>query len=147
MPKFPNTIIRVSAGVKAKLSLCLTKYHTIKTYPLLNYASHHKDVLGSGGMAPRILNLSTKWRWVVSFTPRPLYCRGKSPRHPLDRRLDGPQSLIWTWRWEENTPARSLVTTLTELQRFILSKHAYFTGFWCARLTGSSVQSCLYTAR
>jgi hypothetical protein len=24
---------------------------------------------------------------VVSFTPRPLYPQGKSPRHPLDRRL------------------------------------------------------------
>jgi hypothetical protein len=29
---------------------------------------------------------------VVNFTPRPLYPRGKSPRYPLDRRLDGPQS-------------------------------------------------------
>jgi hypothetical protein len=29
---------------------------------------------------------------VVSFTPRPLYCRGKSPQCPLYRRLGGPQS-------------------------------------------------------
>jgi hypothetical protein len=29
----------------------------------------------------------TSWRWVVSFTPLPLY-----PRYPLDRRLGGPQS-------------------------------------------------------
>jgi hypothetical protein len=29
---------------------------------------------------------------VVSFTPRPLYSRGKSPWYPLDRRLGGPQS-------------------------------------------------------
>jgi hypothetical protein len=36
--------------------------------------------------------LGTSWRWVVSFTPRPLYHRGKSPRYPLDRRLSGPQS-------------------------------------------------------
>jgi hypothetical protein len=33
--------------VKVKLSLCLTKHHTMKT-------------LGSGGVAPRILDLSTK---------------------------------------------------------------------------------------
>jgi hypothetical protein len=29
---------------------------------------------------------------VVSFTPRPLYPRGKSPLCPLDRRLSGPES-------------------------------------------------------
>jgi hypothetical protein len=35
---------------------------------------------------------STSWRWAVSFTPHPLYSRGKIPRYPLDRRLCGPQS-------------------------------------------------------
>jgi len=29
---------------------------------------------------------------VVSFTPRPLYPKGKSPWYPLDKRLGGPQS-------------------------------------------------------
>jgi len=38
-------------------------------------------------VAPCILNFSTRWRWVVSFTTRPLY-----PQYPLDRRLGGPQS-------------------------------------------------------
>jgi hypothetical protein len=47
---------------------------------------------GSRGIAPRILNLGPRWRRVVSFTPRPLYPQGKSPRYPLDRRLGGPQS-------------------------------------------------------
>ena len=28
---------------------------------------------GDRGIAPLILNLGTIWRWVVSFTPRPLY--------------------------------------------------------------------------
>jgi hypothetical protein len=37
-------------------------------------------------------DLGTKWGWVVSFTPRPLYPQGKSPWYPLDRRLGGPQS-------------------------------------------------------
>jgi hypothetical protein len=31
----------------------------------------------SGGIAPRILNLGTRWRWVVSLTPRPLYTPGE----------------------------------------------------------------------
>jgi hypothetical protein len=51
-----------------------------------------KAYWGSEGIAPRILDLGTKWRWVVSFTPRPLYSQEKSPWYPLDKKLDGPQS-------------------------------------------------------
>jgi hypothetical protein len=47
---------------------------------------------GSGGKAPRILNLDTIWMWVVSFTPRPHNPQGESSWYPLDRRLGGPQS-------------------------------------------------------
>jgi len=57
------------------VSLCLTKHHAMKTYS------------ESGGIAPPILDLDTRWRWVVSFTPRPFYSQGKSPRYPLVRRL------------------------------------------------------------
>jgi len=32
-------------------------------------------------------DLCNRWRWVVSFTPRPLYSQRKSPRYPLDKRL------------------------------------------------------------
>jgi hypothetical protein len=46
----------------------------------------------SGGIAPQILDLCTRWMWAVSFTPGPLYPQGKSPRYPLNRRLGGPQS-------------------------------------------------------
>jgi hypothetical protein len=52
--------------VKVKLSLCLAKHHAMKTY------------WGSGDVAPHVLNLGTRWRWVVSFTPRPFYSQGKS---------------------------------------------------------------------
>jgi len=31
----------------------------------------------NGGTVPRILKLGTRWRWVVSFTARPLYPRGE----------------------------------------------------------------------
>jgi hypothetical protein len=37
-------------------------------------------------------DLGTRWRRVVSFTPRPLYPQGKSPWYPLYKRLGGPQS-------------------------------------------------------
>jgi len=80
--------------------------------------------LGSGGIAPRILNLDTRWRRVVSFKPRSLYHPGKIPRYLLGRSLHGHQS--WTERggedkwsyhfpcreWNRGRPARSLVTTL-----------------------------------
>jgi hypothetical protein len=47
---------------------------------------------GSGRMHPRFLDLGTSLRYVASFTPRPLYPRGKGPCYPLDRRLGEPQS-------------------------------------------------------
>jgi hypothetical protein len=33
-----------------------------KVGSVLNYALSHEDVLWSGGIAPRILNLSTRWK-------------------------------------------------------------------------------------
>jgi hypothetical protein len=56
-----------------KLSLWLTKHNAMKTYLFLN--KHHgvKTYWRSGGIVPRILNLGTRWREVVSFTLRPLY--------------------------------------------------------------------------
>jgi len=44
-----------------------TEHHAMKTY------------WGSGGIAPCVLDLGTRWRWVVSFTPRPLYPKGRNP--------------------------------------------------------------------
>jgi len=46
----------------------------------------------SKGIAPFMLNLSTRWRRVVNLTSQPLYPSGKSPQHPLNRRLGGLQS-------------------------------------------------------
>jgi hypothetical protein len=74
--------------LKVKLSLCFS------------WAPRHGGVLGSGGITPRILDLGTRWRWVVSFTPRLLYPQGKSPWYPLGRRLGGAQN-----RWREKFPA------------------------------------------
>jgi hypothetical protein len=48
------------------------------------------------------LNLDTRWRWVVNFTPRLLYHRAKIPRYPLDRRLAGPQSRSRSWKVQKN---------------------------------------------
>jgi hypothetical protein len=84
----------------------------------------------SRGTAPLIFILDTRKRSVGAFTPRPLYPQGKSPRYPLNRRLRGPHSR--SGRFGEETkilplagnkrfhdrPARSLITTPTELPRF-----------------------------
>jgi hypothetical protein len=35
--------------------------------------------MGSGCIDPHFHDLGTSWRWVVIFTPRPLYPRGKIP--------------------------------------------------------------------
>jgi len=48
--------------------------------------------MGSGGIAPRILKLVTRWRWVVSFILRSFYPWGKNIRYPFYRRMGRPQS-------------------------------------------------------
>jgi hypothetical protein len=74
---------KVHSKAKIKLSLYLTKHHAMKTY------------LGSGCIAPRILNFGTWWRCVASFTPWSLYPLGKSLplRYPLDKKL-----VVWAPR-------------------------------------------------
>jgi hypothetical protein len=69
-------------------------FHFITHYSILNSTEHYATKVygGSGSIAPCILDLGTRWRWDVSFTPRPLYPQGKSPWYPFDRRLGGPQS-------------------------------------------------------
>jgi hypothetical protein len=43
------------------------------------------------GKRPCFFDFCTSRRWVVSFTPWPLYRQGKSPRYPLNRRFGGLQ--------------------------------------------------------
>jgi len=37
--------------------------------------------MGNGGISPRILTVGIRWKFVVRFTNRPLYPRGKCPRY------------------------------------------------------------------
>jgi hypothetical protein len=81
--------------------------------------------MGSGCIDPHFLDVGTSWRWVVNFTPRPLYTR-----YRLDRRLGGPQSrsgrfgevkiLTPTGTWTPTPPSSSpypvaIPTTLSRL--------------------------------
>jgi hypothetical protein len=75
------------------MSLCLTKHHVVKTY------------WGSRGIAPRIFNLSTRWRRVVSFTPRPFYPCSSTWILPVHNSFRGAvflQSLDWTLRYQKS---------------------------------------------
>jgi len=42
-----------------------------------------KTYSGSGGIAPRILDLGTRWRWVVSFTHCCFIFRERAPSNHL----------------------------------------------------------------
>jgi hypothetical protein len=57
--------------------------------------------VGEWNIFPPFLISTLGRRWVVSFTPLPLYPRGNSLRYPLYRRVGGPKSR--TGRYGEET--------------------------------------------
>jgi hypothetical protein len=85
--KHPSNIMRI----KVTLSLWF------------NWAPRREGVLGSGVIVPRIIDFGTRWRWVVSFTPRPLYSQGKTPWYPLYRKLGMPQRRSGRGEEEKNS--------------------------------------------
>jgi hypothetical protein len=110
---------------------CLPDKVKVKLFPCFKRAPHHEGILGSGGIAPHILDLGTRCRWVVSFTPWPLYSHGNSPWYPLHRWLGGPQSQSGRGGEEKNSqPLLGLEHTIiqsiahcctTELSQLIVS--------------------------
>jgi hypothetical protein len=95
--------------------------------------------LESGGIAPSILDLGTRWRWVVSFTHRPLFPQGKNPSYPLDRRLGGTQSRSGRGGEEKNSqPLQGLEPPIiqpvaqrytSELSRLLEDETVYYIKF------------------
>jgi hypothetical protein len=59
-------------GKRYRCPWCLTKHHAVQMYG-------GRGEGRSGCIAPHILNLDIRWRWVVSFRLRSLYPRGKNP--------------------------------------------------------------------
>jgi hypothetical protein len=59
--------------------MCLNKHHDLRTY-------------WGGVIAPWILDLGTRRRWVVASRPSHFTVGGESPTYQLDRRLGGTQS-------------------------------------------------------
>jgi len=54
-----------------------------------------------GGIAPHILDLRTRWRWVVSFWPADLPA-GKEPWVNVAWAICMAPELVWTW-WQRGT--------------------------------------------
>jgi len=93
----------------------------MNTYPV----SRHENIWWSGGVAPCLLNLGTRWMRVVSFTPRPLYPLPRAPgTHSIGGRISLrvdlkrqriEKSLLCPCRDSKpSRPARKLISVLTE---------------------------------
>jgi hypothetical protein len=63
--------------------------------------------MGEWRYSSTILHLGTRWRWMVRFTPRPLYPWRKSSGCPFDRRMAGPQSRSGQCGVKSLNPARN----------------------------------------
>jgi hypothetical protein len=80
-----------------------------------------------------ILDLGTRWRWVISFTPRPFYPRGKSRRYPLGR----PPEPAWPLWSRENLSPRLPSPSLYRLSypgrlvMYWMYQGAKHEGEWC----------------
>ena len=86
---------------------------------------YNKGMWGSKHMAPLILNLGTRWRQVINFTPQPLYPKRRMPRTQwiggwecvkacwMLWRRENEKSLAPSWNQTPDHPAHSLVTIPT----------------------------------
>jgi hypothetical protein len=55
----------------------VTRPAFLSSWSILSSSERHEDI---------------RWRWVLSFTPRPFYIKAKSSRHTLHRKLGEPHS-------------------------------------------------------
>jgi hypothetical protein len=99
------------------------------THPCDSLVKHYNIThMGECKHNHTILDLSTRWRWVVSITPQLLYLWGKSLQYQLDKTLVEPKSQSGHCEVEKNLlPQPSSpqpVTIPTELIPFISSHHS-----------------------
>ena len=87
-PVFASSHTRLCQWFRQKASNCRLRYDEGEDVP-----AHDMKTCGSGGIAPLVHNLGTRWRSVVGFTPRTL--------HP------GPEPLLLMKRWRGGPQNRS----------------------------------------
>jgi hypothetical protein len=87
--------------------------------PVVNYVESREDMSESGGLAPRILNIGTGWRSVISFVILPLYPKGRAPSGLIGSGNYGEENHLLSLLGIEHRfggcPAGIIVTILTEL--------------------------------
>jgi hypothetical protein len=89
----------------------------------------HEDIWGCGRIDPHFLGLGTNWRWVFSFTPRPLYPPGKSPSTHWIRGWVVPRASLDTMeKWK--------FLTLPELEFWPLSHPVHNRSLYCLHHCG-----------
>jgi len=78
-----------------------------KIVPVLFLTEHKvmKVYWESGGIAPSILDLSTRWRWVVSSHALAALPAGKELLVPTTYEAGWVQEPLWRWWWREKFPA------------------------------------------
>jgi hypothetical protein len=82
---FSSFTVRSKAHVNILMTFVVHKKKAKK------FVAVHTTKARSRGIAPIILNLSTKWWLVFNFTIQPLYPRKKNPEYPLNWKVGGPQ--------------------------------------------------------
>jgi hypothetical protein len=98
--------------------------------------------MGNGGTTPLILKRGTRWRWVIRFTPQPIY-----PRYSLFRTLLRFQKRSGSFREETRTwflvfPAYSPFTTINSRSQLLGG-----VCIWCENMKSGHVPKHLSSRR
>jgi len=110
----------------------------------MNSGEHAAKTYGEWRLTPHILNLSTRWTWVVTFTPRERVPSWVGPIvQPMVWGTDfpalhrGPSQRL-NKGWRRAWPLRQMGVCSTVSGGSLLSQQVY-TGVWCVPLFGCDV--------
>jgi hypothetical protein len=90
-----HPIVQPEASSYTDCALSAQSFHTQMLSLRFFFVNEHnamKAYWGSGYIAPRILDLGTRWRWVASFTARSLYPQKRAPATYWIRGWVGPRA-------------------------------------------------------
>jgi hypothetical protein len=98
----PCAVIKMRGAIPPLSQYTFMAWRLVKSTETTLPLRYAMKTCGGGGIAPRILNLETKWRWVISFTLQPLY-PGEIAHGT--HWIGGPRApeTVWT-RWRRENP-------------------------------------------